>query len=75
MTNFDAMVPQEQRGALHKRAAHAILGTAGFIFRRLAQAYRVRRDMENLMRLNDYQLKDLGIARGQIEAAVRGGKR
>ncbi len=75
MTNFDAMVPQEQRGALHKRAAHAILGPAGFIFRRLAQAYRVRRDMENLMRLNDYQLKDLGIARGQIEAAVRGGKR
>ncbi len=75
MTIFDAMVPQEQRGALHKRAAHAILGTAGFIFRRLAQAYRVRRDMENLMRLNDYQLKDLGIARGQIEAAVRGGKR
>ncbi len=75
MTIFDAMVSQEQRGALHKRAAHAILGTAGFIFRRLAQAYRVRREIEYLKRLDDYRLKDLGIARGEIEAAVRGGKR
>ncbi len=75
MTIFDAMVPQEQRGALHKRAAHAILGTTGFIFRRLAQAYRVRREIEYLKRLDDYRLKDLGIARGEIEAAVRGGKR
>ncbi len=75
MTNSDAIMPQEQRGALHKRAAHTILGTAGFIFRRLAQASRVRREIEHLMKLDDYQLKDLGIARGQIEAAVRGGKR
>lgn len=38
----------------------------------LAQWYRCRRDARHLAELSDHQLKDIGISRGAISAAVNG---
>jgi uncharacterized protein YjiS (DUF1127 family) len=40
----------------------------------LARAYRVRRDTRQLMALSDHMLSDIGVARADVEHAVRFGR-
>ena len=54
--------------------ARAVARTAALILKPLVQAYRARRDTEYLMGLSDDLLKDIGIARCEVDAAVRWGQ-
>src|SRR3712207_4971683 len=42
--------------------------------KRIAKAERVRRDMRRLSEMDDRMLRDIGLARSEIERAVRGGR-
>ena len=41
--------------------------------KRIAKAERVRHDMRRLSEMDDRMLRDIGLARSEIERAVRGG--
>jgi uncharacterized protein YjiS (DUF1127 family) len=49
-----------------------IPGGVAAAFADLARAYRRRRDRRHLDTLPDHLLKDIGISRGEIDAAVAG---
>ena len=55
---------------LAQRAFEFALWFAGLI----AREARVRREMRHLAEFNDYMLHDIGIARADIEGAVRRGR-
>jgi len=42
--------------------------------KRIARAERIRRDMRRLSEMDDYMLRDIGLARSEIERAVREGR-
>jgi uncharacterized protein YjiS (DUF1127 family) len=48
----------------------SLLGLAKLVTR----AARVRRDMRRLSEMDDRMLRDIGLARSEIERAVRGGR-
>ncbi len=68
MTDIKVTVPETAHG---RRVATALLTLVALLVGRLAQAHRERRDIEHLMKLDDCYLKDIGIARCEIEAVVR----
>jgi uncharacterized protein YjiS (DUF1127 family) len=74
MTNLNVATLQEPEVARHRHVARAVARTAALILKPLVQAYRARRDTEYLMGLNDDLLKDIGIARCEVDAAVRWGQ-
>lgn len=55
-------------------ASHPILFAALVVTRRVRRHFRVRRDQRRLQAMPDYLLADLGISRGQIEAATALGR-
>ncbi len=71
MTDIKVTVPGTAHG---RRVATALLALVALFVGRLAQAHRERRDIEHLMKLDDCYLKDIGIARCEIEAVVRLGR-
>ena len=64
MTDIKVTVPGTAHG---KRVATALLTLVALFVGRLAQAQRERRDIEHLMKLDDCYLKDIGIARCEID--------
>ena len=58
--------------ASYRPTSSAIPGSVAAAFADLARAYRRRRDRRHLGALPDYLLKDIGISRGEIDAAVAG---
>ena len=74
MTNLNVATLQKPEVARHRHVARAVARTAALILKPLVQAYRARRDTEYLMGLNDDLLKDIGIARCEVDAAVRWGQ-
>jgi len=51
-----------------------VLGHLVEIVRRLAREIRIRSDLRQLGEFDDAALSDIGISRGEIEGAVRGGR-
>jgi uncharacterized protein YjiS (DUF1127 family) len=75
MTNVNATVLLHKPGTAHYgQAARAVVRIVALILEPLARAYRARRDAEYLMSLSDHLLKDIGIARCEIEPVVRRGR-
>ena len=64
---------QESNAGPYRQVARAITRRVALILGYLAQAYRTRRDSEHVMGFSDHLLKDIGVARCEIEAAVRWG--
>jgi len=62
---------QESNAGPYRQVALAVARRVALILGYLAQAYRARRDSEHVMGFSDHLLKDIGIARCEIEAAVR----
>jgi uncharacterized protein YjiS (DUF1127 family) len=58
----------------HRQIARGAARTIAFAIGFLARAYRARRDSRHLMGLDDYLLKDMGIARSEIGTVVRDGQ-
>ena len=68
MTNLNAT-------ALHAPgAARAVARTFAAILGPLVRVYRARRQAEHLESFSDHLLADIGISRGDIDAAVRWGE-
>lgn len=57
------------------RSGQGILARLGEIVAGLAQEWAVRRDVQALESLDGRTLADLGISRGEVERAVRFGRR
>jgi uncharacterized protein YjiS (DUF1127 family) len=74
MTNLNATALQEPKVAYDRQVARAVARTAALILVPLVQAFRARRDAEHLMGMSDHLLKDIGVARCEIETAVRWGQ-
>ena len=58
----------------HRQIARGAVRTMALAIGFLARAYRARRDSRHLLGLDDYLLKDMGIARSEIGTIVRDGQ-
>ena len=67
MTIFD---PRARVRAAHLSIWRTIAGAWRRLARHRAQARRSRRDLEALLQLDDRQLHDVGLTRGQVESFV-----
>ena len=74
MTSLNLTALQNSEVSRHRHVARAVVRTVALILGPLVQAHRARRDAEHLMGLNDDLLKDIGIARCEVEDAVRWGQ-
>jgi uncharacterized protein YjiS (DUF1127 family) len=54
--------------------AGVVTWTVGRIAAAIANELRIRRDMRQLMAMDDHMLKDIGLTRADIGAAVRYGR-
>jgi uncharacterized protein YjiS (DUF1127 family) len=66
-------LPREHSG-LPTRGYAALLHVAIGLFALITREIRTRRDMKKLAELGDRMLRDIGIARSEIEPAVRHGR-
>jgi len=71
MTSLSTL--QGSNAGPYRQVARAVVRGVTLILGYLAQAYRARRDSEHIMGFSDHLLKDIGVARCEIEAAVRWG--
>jgi uncharacterized protein YjiS (DUF1127 family) len=63
------------RGAgAHGKAGNLLLAIPSMLLRPLRRAWSAHRDERLLQELSDYQLRDIGIRRGQIPHLVRNGR-
>jgi uncharacterized protein YjiS (DUF1127 family) len=58
----------------HGRAGNLLLTVPGMLLRSLRRAWTTHSDERLLQELSDYQLRDIGIRRGQIARVVRNGR-
>jgi len=56
------------------RVAREAFTLAASLIEGAARELRARRDMENLAHYDDHMLRDIGLARSDIEGAVRRGR-
>jgi uncharacterized protein YjiS (DUF1127 family) len=70
MTDLNLTALRKSGAGHYRQAARAV----ALLLRLLAQAHRARRDAKRLMSLDDYLLKDIGIARCEIEAIAHRGR-
>jgi uncharacterized protein YjiS (DUF1127 family) len=73
MTNLNVTALPKPGTAPYRQAMRAAARIVALLLRPLAEAYRARCDAEHLINLNDDLLRDIGIARWEIEGAVRRG--
>ncbi len=59
-----------RRGALSTSMARLL----AWLVRAIATEYRIRRDMRQLMVMDEHMLKDIGLSRRQVADAVRFGR-
>ena len=64
-----------QHSTLLARAYAAVVDWAVGLSAHAVREIRLRRDMRKLAELDDRMLRDIGLARGQIEPAARHGRR
>ena len=64
-----------QHAPLLARIWGALLFRAVALGTRAAREIRIRRDMRRLAELDDWMLRDIGLARTEIEPAARHGRR
>ena len=64
--------PSDQESA-SSRVAREVFALACGLIEGIAREARVRRDMSRLAEFDDHMLRDIGIARADIEGAVRRG--
>ena len=75
MTNLDATTLERREAPRYRQAARIVASTVAPILARLVRALRARRDAEHLMGLSDHLLKDVGIARCEVDSITRSGWR
>lgn len=73
MTSLDMPALQPPRAPFHRQFAQAALLSVARLLEAPVRAYRAWRDTEHVMGLSDHLLRDIGVARCEIEAAVRWG--
>ena len=66
-------LPSGAQESVSSRVAREVFALATHLIRGIAHETRVRRDMNRLAEFDDYMLRDIGIARADIEGAVRRG--
>jgi uncharacterized protein YjiS (DUF1127 family) len=59
---------------MSRRVAAGFLGLAYAIVLWIGRELRVRRDMRRLSEFDDFMLRDIGIARSDLEGAIRNGR-
>ena len=74
MTNCNATALPKPAAARYRPIVGVVVRTAGSMLGFLVEAYRAQRDARHLMGLNDHLLRDVGISRGEIDAAVGRGE-
>jgi uncharacterized protein YjiS (DUF1127 family) len=74
MTNLNVTALQKPGTAHVRQVTRAAARIVALVLRPLAEAYRARRDAGHLMGLNDDLLKDIGIARSEIDFIVGTGR-
>ena len=73
MTSLSMRPLPNSGGAPSRPIAWAALRSVARLLAVPVRAYRAWRDTEHVMGLSDHLLKDIGVARCEIEAAVRWG--
>jgi len=73
MINLDMWTLPNSRAAPRRPIARAALRSVAHVLAVPVRAYQVWRETEHVMGLSDHLLKDIGVARCEIEAAVRWG--
>jgi uncharacterized protein YjiS (DUF1127 family) len=74
MTNLNVTALPTPETSHVRQATRAAARIVALILGPLAQAYRARRDAEHLMSLNDDLLRDIGIARSDIDFIIHTGR-
>jgi uncharacterized protein YjiS (DUF1127 family) len=67
-------LPAAGEESASSRLAHEVFALATRLIEGAARELRVRRDMERLAEFDDHMLRDIGLARTDIEGAVRRGR-
>jgi uncharacterized protein YjiS (DUF1127 family) len=74
MTTLDMRTLPNSDAAPHRPIARAVMRSVARLLELPVRAYRAWRDTEHVMGLSDHLLKDIGVARCEIDAAVRWGR-
>ena len=74
MSAIPTLYLPREHSALPTRGYAALLHSAFGLFALITREIRARRDMKKLAELDDRMLRDIGVARNEIEPAVRHGR-
>jgi uncharacterized protein YjiS (DUF1127 family) len=67
-------LPATGEESASSRLAREVFALAVGLIEGAAREFRVRRDMDRLAEFDDHMLRDIGLARTDIEGAVRRGR-